>query len=606
MLNIGWMWKWQFDLRRRRGEVYKLIIEDDEGHTTVVPLVKDEITIGRKEGNTIRLTERNVSRHHARLIKSNGSVFIEDLDSYNGVKVNGDRITARTTIREGDLVEIGDYHFALQWVGEDATEAPRPLTPVATGTPPPLAPAQARAAQTETPAAVMKVPLEQKKEADTARVRAISEAEAGRLLVLNTELAGSEYTLERTEMVLGRTEDSDIFLNHRSVSNRHAKIVFDGGIYRILDLDSANGVLVNGEEYSRVDLRRGDIIELGHVKIRYVAPGEEFQAISEAEVVEDGPTLTAAEPKGATVGKEAPKRRPGLMLGLVMAVIIVGLGAYYYFTRDQGKTESATEDTTSTTEPKKTPAPSEEDPAAKQFKEGVEKLGERDFDSAIAAFTVVLEKNPEYPGAASELARARKEKENSDLLAKARRDLAAKNYNSALDAVGKISTDSIYAKDVAELTPLIEKKYKSSHLYKAATYKDNGDLEMALRHVEAVLVVDEKNESALRLKKTISRGLQGRKVARVSTPPDREASTQPAKKPKKDVAAAKRDKKKEAKDLTTKAKKLVTGIAYASLGKRDRAAIYYKNFVDICPRHPRAPQVRKALQAFREYKKDHR
>ena len=47
--------------------MYKLIIEDDEGKTTVVPLIRDEITIGRKEGNTIRLTERNVSRRHAKL-----------------------------------------------------------------------------------------------------------------------------------------------------------------------------------------------------------------------------------------------------------------------------------------------------------------------------------------------------------------------------------------------------------------------------------------------------------------------------------------------------------------------------------------------------------
>src|SRR6202040_939631 len=31
----------------------KLIIEDDEGRKTVVPLVRDEITIGRQEGNTI-------------------------------------------------------------------------------------------------------------------------------------------------------------------------------------------------------------------------------------------------------------------------------------------------------------------------------------------------------------------------------------------------------------------------------------------------------------------------------------------------------------------------------------------------------------------------
>jgi len=40
----------------------KLLIEDDEGKTVVVPLIRDEITIGRQEGNTIRLSEQNVSR----------------------------------------------------------------------------------------------------------------------------------------------------------------------------------------------------------------------------------------------------------------------------------------------------------------------------------------------------------------------------------------------------------------------------------------------------------------------------------------------------------------------------------------------------------------
>ena len=50
--------------------MFKLVIQDDEGKTTVVPLIRDEITIGRKEGNTIRLTERNVSRRHARIVRS--------------------------------------------------------------------------------------------------------------------------------------------------------------------------------------------------------------------------------------------------------------------------------------------------------------------------------------------------------------------------------------------------------------------------------------------------------------------------------------------------------------------------------------------------------
>ncbi|RMG15078.1 MAG: FHA domain-containing protein, partial [Deltaproteobacteria bacterium] len=101
----------------------KLIIEDDEGRKTVVPFVRDEISIGREEGNTIRLTERNVSRRHACLRRSNGHVFIEDLGSYNGVKVNGDRVQGRAEIREGDLIEIGDYNLAIQLDAGD--RAPR-------------------------------------------------------------------------------------------------------------------------------------------------------------------------------------------------------------------------------------------------------------------------------------------------------------------------------------------------------------------------------------------------------------------------------------------------------------------------------------------------
>src|SRR4029079_4147072 len=89
-------------------EMLKLVISDDEGKTTVVPLVRDEITIGRKEGNTIRLTERNVSRKHAKLRKVNGGFMLEDLSSYNGVKVNGKKIAAEIALKPGDQVLIGD------------------------------------------------------------------------------------------------------------------------------------------------------------------------------------------------------------------------------------------------------------------------------------------------------------------------------------------------------------------------------------------------------------------------------------------------------------------------------------------------------------------
>src|ERR1043165_4366171 len=102
----------------------KLIIEDDEGRKTVVPFVRDEITIGRQDGNTIRLTERNVSRRHARLVKENGSLLIEDLGSYNGVRVNGEKTTEKRKIKEGDLVEIGDSALGIR--GKIEASAPPP------------------------------------------------------------------------------------------------------------------------------------------------------------------------------------------------------------------------------------------------------------------------------------------------------------------------------------------------------------------------------------------------------------------------------------------------------------------------------------------------
>ncbi|HEY8378653.1 MAG TPA: FHA domain-containing protein [Nannocystis sp.] len=99
----------------------RLIIEDEEGATTIVPLGDEEITIGREPGNTIQLTEQNVSRQHARLTPGPDGWVIEDLDSYNGVRVNGVLIEGSVTLNEGDVVQIGDYHLAITNNAEQIT-----------------------------------------------------------------------------------------------------------------------------------------------------------------------------------------------------------------------------------------------------------------------------------------------------------------------------------------------------------------------------------------------------------------------------------------------------------------------------------------------------
>src|SRR5215468_10153201 len=96
------------------GGPMKLVIEDDEGRRREVPLDRDELTIGRREDNVVHLPERNVSRRHARLVRREGALVLEDLRSANGTQVNGIRISEPVPVGDGDLVRIGDYGVALR------------------------------------------------------------------------------------------------------------------------------------------------------------------------------------------------------------------------------------------------------------------------------------------------------------------------------------------------------------------------------------------------------------------------------------------------------------------------------------------------------------
>jgi pSer/pThr/pTyr-binding forkhead associated (FHA) protein/tetratricopeptide (TPR) repeat protein len=92
----------------------QLRITDEDGYEVVVPFIRDEISIGRKEGNTIRLTERNISRHHALLTREDEQLFVDDLDSYNGIILNGNRIGRKSGLYPGDILLVGDYKIRVE------------------------------------------------------------------------------------------------------------------------------------------------------------------------------------------------------------------------------------------------------------------------------------------------------------------------------------------------------------------------------------------------------------------------------------------------------------------------------------------------------------
>jgi predicted component of type VI protein secretion system len=107
----------------------RLVIEDETGTRSIVPFVGEAIVVGRaNEDVTFRLSDRNVSRRHARFVCQAGAVFVEDLGSLTGTRVNGERINGRRRLRDGDLVQIGEYDLAV--LGAEAAagpDAPPPL-----------------------------------------------------------------------------------------------------------------------------------------------------------------------------------------------------------------------------------------------------------------------------------------------------------------------------------------------------------------------------------------------------------------------------------------------------------------------------------------------
>jgi pSer/pThr/pTyr-binding forkhead associated (FHA) protein len=64
------------------------------------------VTIGREEGNVLRLNDERVSRYHAKIQMEDGDVIVTDLDSTNGTRVNGSTIQIRR-LRAGDQLSIG-------------------------------------------------------------------------------------------------------------------------------------------------------------------------------------------------------------------------------------------------------------------------------------------------------------------------------------------------------------------------------------------------------------------------------------------------------------------------------------------------------------------
>jgi len=76
-------------------------------------LIEGQFAVGRSAGCQLSLDDPLVSRRHALLVVSREGVTIEDLQSRNGVILNGQRIPGRTKVQAGDKIVIGSQELTL-------------------------------------------------------------------------------------------------------------------------------------------------------------------------------------------------------------------------------------------------------------------------------------------------------------------------------------------------------------------------------------------------------------------------------------------------------------------------------------------------------------
>lgn len=86
---------------------------------------------------------------------------------------------------------------------------------------------------------------------------------------------GEPIEIVKDMVLVGRKEECDLSLDHKSVSKLHAVIVKTDGLLLVRDLGSTNGTRVNGQRVRRAALLPNDQLHIASVKFRiFLGPGE--------------------------------------------------------------------------------------------------------------------------------------------------------------------------------------------------------------------------------------------------------------------------------------------------------------------------------------------
>ncbi|HMF17246.1 MAG TPA: FHA domain-containing protein [Gemmataceae bacterium] len=209
-----------------------------------IPLVKPKLLVGRQRECDIPLPFATVSSRHCELEYREGFWHVRDLGSKNGTYVNGAACTA-TSLLPDDVLAVATICFKVTY---PEGKGPRRESQSNTGN----APGSHGQVKRGDDASLVSRP-------PSVPSGPSSPVPYGHLVPCG---GGSPIPLRKERVVIGRNSDCDVVLRHSTVSGRHCQLEWqdEQSCWLVRDLDSRNGIRVDGSRCESKLLRHGSIL----------------------------------------------------------------------------------------------------------------------------------------------------------------------------------------------------------------------------------------------------------------------------------------------------------------------------------------------------------
>ena len=371
---------------------------------------------------------------------------------------------------------------------------------------------------------------------------------AAQLHVIGGNDRGKRYDLTLAETRIGRGADQDVVLTDIAVSRRHVTVHMEGARFRIRDLGSGNGTLVNGQRVDSHVLADGDHIEIGQTVMRFEHAASRAQPAAAPPApartappppsygAPSMPTETPSDMVVAPLAMPAPLAGPAtgqrpnpigflrLETALGRGLVFGGMGllSIIFLLVILSRTVWA--------KPQVVPSEAEE-----LYKQGLRLFAAADYEGARISFNEAQSQAPDAPDPKRYLKQCDLELRARAAMKAAERALSNHRYLEALKALDEIDSASLMHDDAARLR-------RENAIRAAAEAVDEAkrlasdDPETARRRVQQALELDRTSADARALEAQLRAG----KVASVTPPPPAPAP-EPADKPEHVAAIDKHD-----------------------------------------------------------------